>query len=164
MGFGKVAIGVLIVVIIIGIAMMWMESEKTMQAQQQQQGGTQQQQQQIAASEMKASATTSQDEPPAPIEVKPRPSNVVDCGYDGTRGWYDIQGQGVKNDYCRVVGDGAGAWLSCYLAGAEKRKPIPGDWNSVYWLTPPSRVIDGNLPHDPVDMSQIGCDQSEVPK
>ena len=36
------------------------------------------------------------------------------------RGWYDVQGQGVANDYCRYVGDipsVGGIWWSCALAG-----------------------------------------------
>ena len=32
------------------------------------------------------------------------------------QGWYDAQGQGVANDYCRMVGDGS-PWFSCALAG-----------------------------------------------
>ena len=36
-------------------------------------------------------------------------------------GWYDAQGQGVANDYCRMVGPSAPpynlVWFSCALAG-----------------------------------------------
>lgn len=48
----------------------------------------------------------------------------ADNGYaDADRGWYDAQGLGVANDYCRNVGNyyyGAGSpsnWFSCKLAG-----------------------------------------------
>ena len=54
----------------------------------------------------------------------------VDCG----EGWFDVQGQGVKNDYCRWVGkcgcrnerrDEQGgvncSWWSCALAGAQRQ-------------------------------------------
>lgn len=49
--------------------------------------------------------------------IKPRPTVIADCGYNtGDRGWYDAQGQGVKNDYCRRVGDDM-SWFACQLAG-----------------------------------------------
>jgi len=47
--------------------------------------------------------------------VRPRPANIIDCGYAGTGGWYDIQKQGVKNDYCRTVGDNP-KFTACVLA------------------------------------------------
>ena len=49
-------------------------------------------------------------------QVLPRPTFINDCGYAGTGGWYDIQKQGVKNDYCRTVGDDP-KWTACALAG-----------------------------------------------
>jgi ferredoxin len=59
--------------------------------------------------------------------------NFHDIGYpDDYRGWYDIQGCGKCEDYCRWVGQDAGsggdpskslrhgqAWWSCRLAGSE---------------------------------------------
>jgi hypothetical protein len=33
------------------------------------------------------------------------------------RGWYDVQNQGVPNDYCRYVGDEPNIYWSCVLAG-----------------------------------------------
>ena len=59
--------------------------------------------------------------------IKPR-QNVVDTGYSYADrplfahkpGWYDVQNQGVPNDYCRYVGDynaATGQWWSCALAG-----------------------------------------------
>lgn len=37
---------------------------------------------------------------------KPRPAKVVGLGWeDKYRGWYDAQGCGQKNDYCRWVGN-----------------------------------------------------------
>ena len=32
-------------------------------------------------------------------------------------GWYDAQGQGVKNDFCRFVFAGRNTWFACALAG-----------------------------------------------
>ena len=55
--------------------------------------------------------------------IKPRPTNIQDCGYiDKPRGWADIQGQGVPNDYCRMVGaDANNPYFSCYLAGSTSQ-------------------------------------------
>jgi len=58
--------------------------------------------------------------------------NVSDHGYtDEYRGWFDIQGCGQCNDFCRWVGAGSegdpflsqsknGAYWSCHMAGAEE--------------------------------------------
>jgi hypothetical protein len=85
---------------------------------------------------------------PAPV-IKPKPEKLLDCGYQHLRrGWYDAQGQGAKNDYCRFVGPGAGVphrWFSCYLAGADKHITMPNE------LT-----MDPNAPHDAHDGSR-GC-------
>ena len=55
--------------------------------------------------------------------MKPYPrQTIADVGYvDGTqgplkRGFYDILGQGVKNDYCRFVGGYARDNLACILS------------------------------------------------
>ena len=67
----------------------------------------------------------------------PRQTTITDWGYkDRIRGWYDIQGQGVRNDYCRWVGDGPNIWFSCALAGSSDQ------------YTPRERVINPDLPHD----------------
>lgn len=55
-----------------------------------------------------------------PKHVLPRPVLVQDCGYAGTGGWYDVQGQGVKNDYCRTVGDNP-KFTACALAGTNNQ-------------------------------------------
>jgi hypothetical protein len=39
---------------------------------------------------------------------------------DKPRGWYDMQNQGVNNDYCRWVGDASNSWFSCLLAGSDQ--------------------------------------------
>ena len=57
---------------------------------------------------------------PVPVPVLPRHTSIQDCGYAGTGGWYDIQGQGVKNDYCRTVGDDP-KWTACALAGTSNQ-------------------------------------------
>merc|ERR1719402_1112235 len=45
-------------------------------------------------------------EKPVVTGILPRQTNIKDLGYKNCgEGWYDVQGQGVKNDYCRWVGD-----------------------------------------------------------
>lgn len=69
--------------------------------------------------------------------IKPRPTSMADCGYpQKVRGWFDMQGQGVKNDFCRYVGDWPG-YFSCQLAGTTTNTP-KGEY-------PDSREND---PHD----------------
>merc|ERR1711904_364689 len=70
-------------------------------------------------------------------KCKPVSTATADAGYtDVYRGWYDVQGCGTCNDYCRWVGDtGSGgnpakklhvpggrnpSWWSCRLAGTNK--------------------------------------------
>jgi hypothetical protein len=77
----------------------------------------------------------------------PRQKNIADCGYGpggpispAPRGWYDIQKQGVKNDYCRMVGGGKEpVYFSCALAGARSQ------------ATPDGQVAYGpKLPSEPL--------------
>ena len=69
--------------------------------------------------------------------IAPKPNKIIDCGYNGQpKGWYDINNQGAKNDFCRYVGDSP-EWFSCMIAGS----------NQPY--TPREKVINPNLPHDP---------------
>jgi hypothetical protein len=63
----------------------------------------------------------------------PRQKHFVDCGRR-PRGWYDFQGQSVKNDYCRMVGRGEKAYFSCALAGSGRA------------YTPPEKVYDPAAP------------------
>lgn len=81
--------------------------------------------------------------------VIPRADVISDCGYSHLRrGWYDVQKQGVKNDYCRYVGPGAGVdhvWFSCQLAGAASPLTMPGEIN-----------VHPDDPHDDHDGSR-GC-------
>ncbi len=60
---------------------------------------------------------------PLSAGVKPKPARILtDWGYgDRTRGWYDVQCQGARNDYCRWVGDAPNTWWSCALAGATNQ-------------------------------------------
>merc|ERR1719183_384176 len=59
-------------------------------------------------------------------------TSTADAGYnDNYRGWYDVQGCGQCNDYCRWVGNGGAggdpatklshgsSWWSCRLAGSS---------------------------------------------
>eukprot|EP00494_Astrolonche_serrata_P005684 UN05701 len=53
--------------------------------------------------------------------ILPRQSGITDEGYGGCgNGWYDVQYQGVPNDYCRWVGNcgcrGSCSFWSCALA------------------------------------------------
>ena len=68
------------------------------------------------------------------ISVHPRPI-VTDKGYPNCgAGWYDVQGQGVCNDYCRWVGNCGCRGLcpvsywSCALAGTNINKTPPGQY------------------------------------
>lgn len=54
---------------------------------------------------------------PAPAST--RRKAIGDCGYhDKPRGWFDLDGKGVFNDFCRYVGgsDTEAAWWSCTKA------------------------------------------------
>ncbi len=56
-----------------------------------------------------------------------------DCG----EGWYDVQGQGVNNDYCRWLGNcgcrnehgGDCSFWSCALAGKKNQLTPKGKFN-----------------------------------
>lgn len=64
-------------------------------------------------------------------------ATLTDCGYaTSTRGWYDMQNQGVKNDYCRTVGDAPNTFFSCALAGSPNQ------------YTDAKVVYDAQLPHE----------------
>ena len=77
-------------------------------------------------------------------EIKPKPTCLRDIGYgDSPRGWYDYSKQGVRNDYCRFVGDAPKVWFSCKLAGTGNN---PNDEYTPYSET---NIIDPNTPHDP---------------
>jgi hypothetical protein len=102
--------------------------------------------------------TTPKEPPPPQVitpsqVIKPRVTTIVDCGYPSrTRGWYDVQNQGVKNDFCRWVGDPPNEWFSCYKAG------------STVTHTPKSEVYDENAPHDAlVDFATYGCPDPTPP-
>jgi len=79
---------------------------------------------------------------PAPTPApgsKPRAADSSDCGYPNRpRGWYDIQGQGVRNDFCRFVGNWPG-WFSCKLAGSTAEMTAQGTYPDA----------KGNDAHDP---------------
>jgi hypothetical protein len=63
----------------------------------------------------------------APAAVKwERPSTIIDCGYaNKAKGWYDVVGQGYKNDYCRYVGDSP--FFSCQLSDGSTNYTPEGD-------------------------------------
>lgn len=56
---------------------------------------------------------------------------IVDCGYAAkTRGWFDIDNEGVRNDYCRYVGSSEGeSYFSCAMAGSSNPYTAPGEVN-----------------------------------
>jgi len=96
----------------------------------------------VFKSKSKSTTAVEEDEP----VVLPRQTaeTIKDCGYGGSwaRGWYDVQGQGVKNDYCRYVGDSP--YVSCALAGSTDQFSTRG----VYDLGG-SKVLNPNTkPHD----------------
>ena len=63
--------------------------------------------------------------------------NIIDRGYSNMyRGWYDVLGRGIKNDYCRFVGNYPNIIFNCMLAGTnEPYSPIiinPNQDNDTY--------------------------------
>ena len=74
-------------------------------------------------------------------------NSVQDQGYnDAYRGWYDVQGCGECNDYCRWVGNSGsggdpavnfaagstdnGSWWSCRMAGSDETYSARGIFTS----------------------------------
>ena len=60
---------------------------------------------------------------------------IKDNGYPNCdEGWYDVQNQGVCNDFCRWVGNcgcrGSCSWWSCALAGSAKAYTKNGEYNA----------------------------------
>ena len=63
--------------------------------------------------------------------IKPR-NTISDWGhvvYNGypDPGWYDLQNQGVANDYCRVLGDSPNQFFACTFAGDTNYTKLTGD-------------------------------------
>ena len=74
-----------------------------------------------------------------------RPTDIADCGYpNDKRGWFDFSGLGVRNDYCREVGEAPNVFASCYLAGAKEQMTPIGD----------KAKYDLSKPHDPYVVGQ----------
>ena len=113
---------------------------------------------------------------------KPPSTSTSDSGYpDSYRGWYDVQGCGKCNDYCRWVGDGGsggdptikvrhgtGAWWSCREAGSSATYSHPntyGSWGghskcSAKGATAPTwgdKKSDGNSCSSSSDCSSNSC-------
>jgi hypothetical protein len=65
-----------------------------------------------------ADATPSANAGQSAVPIQPRPTSVPDCGYSNLpRGYYDVQGQGVRNDYCCYTNQSGTPTFTCYLAG-----------------------------------------------
>ncbi len=81
-----------------------------------------------------------------PKQIKPRVKSLGHCGnINSTRGWYDVQNQGVRNDYCAYMWFGI---YGCALAGSTGSELTPIVHNEM-------RMTD---PHDPYITGQInGC-------
>ena len=93
------------------------------------------------AEEVETTTATETEKTPC----KPKSTSTVDPGHwDRYRGWYDVQGCGRCNDYCRWVGNsGSGgdplqktvheeSWWSCRLAGDTKPyTPAPPDVGAI---------------------------------
>lgn len=71
--------------------------------------------------------STTSEATAVPLNLKPRipyldpgypDSSVVPQGFP-MKGYYDVQNQGVPNDYCRTVGDANPLIWSCALAGSS---------------------------------------------
>ena len=81
-----------------------------------------------------------------PIVPKPT-GKIIDCGYPSMKqGWYDIQGQGERNDYCRYVGGGNDPlYFSCAINGLTNNTPV-------------GENIPENMPNDPfLNKGSYGC-------
>jgi len=82
-------------------------------------------------------------------KVKPAPPNsvIVDFGYPNCgAGWFDVQGQGVANDYCRWVGNcgcrGSCSWWSCALAGTTNPYTLRDEYTEYQVSGPFSQGAD----------------------
>jgi hypothetical protein len=120
-------------------------------------------------------------EPPVDPKFKPRQKNISDCGVrTATRGWYDVQGQGAKNDFCRFVltEDGCTVKFACALAGSTEQKDfshqdkwnwqfspeIAGETNCYsittgvqgYTQPDPNTCVRSGLPQRPKTISDCG--------
>ncbi len=85
-------------------------------------------------------------------KVNPRPARIKDCGYGHMkRGWYDFRNQGVKNDYCRHVGDHPNIWFSCQFADAN------GNVDASNQNTSPSMIFNPDAPHEDLISGTYGC-------
>lgn len=66
----------------------------------------------------KPSTTPSKTPSTTTNSCKDRNQAITDFGYDNKiKGWFDVNGTGCKNDYCRMVGNEDTASLSCAMAG-----------------------------------------------
>jgi hypothetical protein len=109
---------------------------------------------------------------PPPVVIKEK-KLIKDSGYpDGVKGdlksgWYDIIGQGVANDYCRYVGDGAG-FFACVLStnGEQYTKEYNGkkveDIARTAMKDACANTSDGNVSQDCYlsIWKQAGCTNS----
>lgn len=130
----------LLILVLLVLGLLWYNGnfDSMLQTTNQQQGQQQGQQQVQQQGQQQV-----QHEQPV---IKPRTSKISDCGYpQRTRGWYDMQNQGQKNDYCRWVGNPPNTWFSCQLAGSDN--PI----------SPKSVLYNENDPHDPFIPGTYGC-------
>lgn len=119
-----------------------------------------------------ASGTPPIAPPPTPVSIKEK-KLIKDSGYpDGVKGdlksgWYDIIGQGVANDYCRYVGDGAG-FFACVLStnGEQYTKEYNGkkveDIARTAMKDACANTSDGNVSQDCYlsIWKQAGCTNS----
>jgi len=75
-----------------------------------------------------------------------RDNGYPNCG----EGWFDVQNQGVCNDYCRWVGNcgcrGKCSWWSCALAGSKKAYTDKGDYQEPEPGTKKCQKIEPSTP------------------
>jgi len=96
-----------------------------------------------AKGETVAMCTGMSTDSPIAVTCQPKSTSTADAGYgDSFRGWYDVQGCGKCNDYCRWVGNsGSGgypgaklqhgsSWWSCRLAGSSAAYSSKTHFNS----------------------------------
>jgi hypothetical protein len=151
MGVGSAILGGLVVIVILMVIGAYIQSES--KVPQQQLPSANQPSGSDSKVVTKPGSELSQPAAAPPVVVKPRPKSVNDCGYDSAdRGWYDAQGQGVKNDFCRRVGDGS--WFACQLAG---KSPADGPG----WHLTPKGAMDHLIGKD-FDAGVNGIEQCSI--
>merc|ERR1719265_1094805 len=75
--------------------------------------------------------------------VKSPPTKINDLGYDAcTRGWFDVSGQGVCNDYCAWVGLGCGGTTNGYGSSGNFACVLAGTTHGYGYVDGGTALVD----------------------